>query len=189
MKLKPHHLLFAWTVFIIVLLSGCAPAPTISMNEFDLNRGLKFGPGKSLEDPDAGVMSVGYRAMATKSEGHRAGLDCDVTFYREQIRKTTVIDDYYHVMCRYTWEWDLFQLGGAPVYAFVGTGGGYVSGDAKLFGGCSGAFSQRFGLGWGMFVPYYGHESTFGFCQPNSGQDYFGLELVGAIKWLRENVF
>lgn len=192
MRLKLKHLAFAWIVFFIVVagqLTGCAAPPQIELNDFDINQGLKFGPGKSLEDPDAGVMSVGYRALAGKSEGHRAGLDCNATWFREQVRKETTISDYWHLMCRYTWEWDLFWLGGAPVYAFIGTGGGYVSDSIPLFGGCQGAFSQRAGVGWGLFIPYYGHESTFGFCDPNSGQDYWGLELTGAIRWVIENVF
>ena len=168
----------------LILLYSCSSLEPMTMKNF--RDGMKFGPGKSLEDPDAALVGVGYRNMVEKSDRHRVGLDCNLNFFREQVRKETVVPDYYHVMCRYTWEWDLFQLGGAPVSGYVGTGGGFVSGDNPLLGGCQGAFSQRVGLAWGMFMPYYGHESTYGFCDPNSGQDYFGLELAGFIGWLME---
>lgn len=170
--------------FFMSGLSGCSSLPPMTMEDF--NEGAKYGVGKSLEDPDSALVSLGFRKLVEKSENHRVGVDCDATYFREQLRKETIVADYWHLMCRWTWEWDLFQLGGAPVYAGIGTGGGYVSGDNPLVGGCQGAFSQRVHLGWGMFVPYYQHESTFGFCSPNSGQDYFGLDLTGFINWLMD---
>lgn len=185
---KGEVLLTEIMLIALLLCGGCGTLPT-SLGDF--NDGLRYGVMKSMEDPDAAGLSVGYRNLEVKGENghHRFGIDSDLTYFREQLRRDTLVDEYFSLAMRATWEWDVWALGGAPVYVGIGTGAGVHSGDGELFGGCSGHLSQRAYFGWGFLIPYYQHGSTWNVCNPNSGQDHWGLDLQGAIRWLAENLF